>query len=141
MRFQMSDLKKELDDFIIKTKKIAYKRSDQAIKNGANRIKNDLPKPANLETLYSFADYKYSNNGKSRNLKFHIATKKQGGGYKFSAYLGDDQNLAHLFEDGFDLKQRHGYTHIDPLMKIDFEAESEAVANDIVKMMNREKGG
>lgn len=137
----MQDLKKDLDKFVKDTKKIAYKNSDKAIKQGANNIKNQLPKPANLETLYSFADYKYSNNGKSRNLKFHIATKKQGDGYKFSAYLGDDQNLAHLFEDGFDLKQRHGFTHINPLMQIDFEAESASVANNIVKLMNREKGG
>lgn len=137
----MSDLDKSFDKFAKETKSIAYKNSDKAIKAGANAIRSKLPKPASPATLYSFADYRYSNHGKSRNLSFKIATKKGLNNYTFSAYLGDDQNLAHLFEDGFDLKQRHGTTHINPLMDIDFETESDKVARNIVNLMNKERGG
>lgn len=138
---QTAELVKGLNDFKKETLKQQYHKTDSLIKSSAQAIQRQLPKQASSQTLDSFRKYRYSNNGVSRKLKYKISTKKYSqGNYRFSANLGDDQNLAHLFQDGFDLKQRYGFTHIKPIMDISFEAESEKVARGVVQYMNAQKG-
>lgn len=130
-----NDLTQSLDEFTKKVKQEQYKVTDRTLKSTASRLK--LPKRADSETLYSFRNYRYSNGGASRNLKYKVTTKKHAyGNYTLSVNMGKDQNLAHLFEDGFDLKQRYGVTHIGPIMNIDFESESKSAVDKIAKQMN-----
>lgn len=130
-----NDLTQSLDEFTKKVKQEQYKVTDSMLKQTASKLK--VPKRADSETLYSFRNYRYSNGGTSRNLKYKVTTKKHAyGNYTLSVNMGKDQNLAHLFEDGFDLKQRYGVTHIGPIMNIDFESESQSAVNKIAKQMN-----
>lgn len=130
-----NDLTQSLDEFTKKIKQEQYKITDSTLKQTASKLK--VPKRADSETLYSFRNYRYSNGGTSRNLKYKVTTKKHAyGNYTLSVNMGKDQNLAHLFEDGFDLKQRYGVTHIGPIMNIDFESESQSAVNKIAKQMN-----
>lgn len=130
-----NEISKSLDEFTKKVKQEQYKVTDRTLKQTASKLK--VPNRADAQTLYSFRNYRYSNGGASRNLKYKVTTKKHAyGNYTLSVNMGKDQNLAHIFEDGFDLKQRYGVTHIGPIMNIDFESESKSAVDKIAKQMN-----
>lgn len=137
---QLKAISKGFDTFARDVKQLQYHETDKQLKATARKIQSQLPKQASAETLDSFKNYRYSNNGASRKLKFQISTKKSNKRYRFTANLGKNQNLAHLFQDGFELKQRHGFTHVKSIMNISFESESNLVANRVVAYMNRQKG-
>lgn len=130
-----NEITQSLDKFVKDVKQEQYKVTDITLKQTARKLK--LPKRADGNTLYSFRNYKYSNGGTSRNIKYKVTTKKHAyGNYTLSVNMGTNQNLAHLFEDGWDLKQRYGVTHIGPIMNIDFESESKSAVDKIAKQMN-----